>query len=96
MNAEKVDQAMWLELLTRLANKRAELNEQQKEVLIKIYKCKRGQILRKGKTERILYGADHLFIAYMTKRSKSKITMLAIPDFLKWAEKAEFVEEETE
>lgn len=82
-----------LEVLIEFANAREELNEQQKELLVKIYKFKRGQILRKGKAERILYGADHMFIAYMTKRSKRKVTALNIPEFLKWAEKAEFVEE---
>lgn len=87
------EQKTILEVLIEFANAREELNEQQKELLVKIYKCKRGQILRKGKTERILYGADHMFIAYMTKRSKRKVTALNIPEFLKWAEKAEFVEE---
>ena len=90
---ELQEQKTMLEVLIEFANAREELNEQQKELLVKIYKCKRGQILRKGKTERILYGADHMFIAYMTKRSKRKVTALNIPDFLKWAEKAEFVEE---
>ncbi|MFD2870357.1 hypothetical protein QI30_08990 [Kurthia sp. 3B1D] len=90
---ELQEQKTMLEVLIEFANAREELNEQQKELLVKIYKCKRGQILRKGKTERILYGADHMFIAYMTKRSKRKVTALNIPEFLKWAEKAEFVEE---
>ena len=90
---ESQEQKTMLEVLIEFANTQEELNEQQKELLVKIYKCKRGQILRKGKTERILYGADHMFIAYMTKRSKRKVTALNIPEFLKWAEKAEFVEE---
>lgn len=90
---ELQEQKTILEVLIEFANTQEELNEQQKELLVKIYKCKRGQILRKGKTERILYGADHMFIAYMTKRSKRKVTALNIPEFLKWAEKAEFVEE---
>lgn len=90
---ELQEQKTMLEVLIEFANTQEELNEQQKELLVKIYKCKRGQILRKGKTERILYGADHMFIAYMTKRSKRKVTALNIPEFLKWAEKAEFVEE---
>lgn len=90
---ELQEQKTMLEVLIEFANAREELNEQQKELLVKLYKCKRGQILRKGKTERILYGADHMFIAYMTKRSKRKVTALNIPEFLKWAEKAEFVEE---
>lgn len=90
---ELQEQKTMLEVLIEFANAREELNEQQKELLVKIYKCKRGQILRKGKTERILYGADHMFIAYMTKRSKRKVTALNIPEFLTWAEKAEFVEE---
>jgi len=90
---ELQEQKTMLEVLIEFANAREELNEQQKELLVKIYKCKRGQILRKGKTERILYGADHMFIAYMTKRSKRKVTALNILEFLKWAEKAEFVEE---
>ena len=90
---ELQEQKTMLEVLIEFANAREELNEQQKDLLVKIYKCKRGQILRKGKTERILYGADHMFIAYMTKRSKRKVTALNIPEFLKWAEKAEFVEE---
>lgn len=90
---ELQEQKTMLEVLIEFANTQEELNEQQKELLVKIYKCKRGQILRKGKTERILYGADYMFIAYMTKRSKRKVTALNIPEFLKWAEKAEFVEE---
>lgn len=90
---ELQEQKTMLEVLIEFANAREDLNEQQKELLVKIYKCKRGQILRKGKTERILYGADHMFIAYMTKRSKRKVTALNIPEFLKWAEKAGFVEE---
>lgn len=80
------------ELLVEVAKKRGDIKESQRDVLIKIYGCKRGQILRKGKTERILYSADHSFIAYMTKRSKRKVTLLNIPEFLNWAEKAEFVE----
>ena len=92
MSNAKNKQDALLEVLIELVNAREDLSEQQKELLIKIYKCKRGQILRKGKTERILYGADHMFIAYMTKRSKRKVTVLNIPEFLKWAEKAEFVE----
>ena len=90
-NAKNKQEAL-LEVLIELVNAHEDLSEQQKELLVKIYKCKRGQVLRKGKTERILYGADHMFIAYMTKRSKRKVTALNIPEFLKWAEKAEFVE----
>ncbi|MFD2867573.1 hypothetical protein ACFSY7_03515 [Kurthia populi] len=92
MSVAKNKQDALLEVLIELVNAHEDLSEQQKELLVKIYKCKRGQVLRKGKTERILYGADHMFIAYMTKRSKRKVTVLNIPEFLKWAEKAEFVE----
>lgn len=80
--------------LVEIVSERDALNEQQKTLLTKIYTSKQGQVLRKGKTERILYGADHMFIAYMTKRSKTQVTALNIPEFLKWAEKAEFVEKE--
>lgn len=50
----------------------------------------RGTVLRKGKTERILWGIMPGFIAYRTKRSKN-VTALNIQDFIEWAEKAEFV-----
>lgn len=67
------------------------LNLEEKALIEKIVNSNRGQILRKGKVERILYGMDHMFILYMTKRSKSKVTALNIKEFLKWAEKAEFI-----
>lgn len=72
------------------------MNEKQKELIQKVMKSPRGTILRKGKTERILWGVMPGFIAYKTKRSKTKVTSLNIPDFIEWAEKAEFVSLEGE
>lgn len=68
------------------------MNENQKKLLHKIMNSPRGTILRKGKTERILWGYMPGYIAYKTKRSKTKVTALNIQEFIDWAEKAEFVE----
>lgn len=51
----------------------------------------RGTVLRKGKTERVLWGFMPGFIAYKTKRSRTKVSALNIQEFIEWAEKAEFV-----
>lgn len=69
-----------------------QLTENQKILLEKILKMPRGTILRKGKTERILWGAMPGMIAYKTKSSKTKVTCLNVFDFMAWAEKAELVE----
>lgn len=69
------------------------LTDQQKELLLKIIRSRRGTILRKGTTERILWGLMPGMIAYKTKRSKQRVTCLNVLEFLKWAEKAEFVGE---
>lgn len=71
---------------------RLELTESQKELFIKLIQMPRGTVLRKGKTERILWGLGPGMIAYKTKRSKTRVTMLNVFDFMKWAEKAEIVE----
>lgn len=55
-------------------------------------KLKQGTILRRGRTERILWGLMPGMIVYKTKRSKTKATALNINDFIKWAEKAEIIE----
>lgn len=65
------------------------MNEKQKELLQKIMNSPRGTILRKGKTERILWGIMPRFIAY-----KTKLKALNIQEFIEWAEKAEFVVKE--
>lgn len=68
------------------------MNEEQKVLLRKIMKMRRGTILRKGKEERVLWSIMPGMIFYKTKRSKVEVTGLNIRDFLKWAEKAEIVD----
>lgn len=68
------------------------MNNKQRELLEKIMKLKQGTILRRGRTERILWGLMPGMIVYKTKRSKTKATALNINDFIKWAEKAEIIE----
>lgn len=70
------------------------MSEKQKELLQKIMNSPRGTILRKGKTERVLWGIMPGFIAYKTKRSKTKVTALNVQEFIEWAEKADFVSKE--
>lgn len=70
------------------------LTDSQKELLNKLIRMPRGTVLRKGKTERILWGLMPGMIVYKTKRSKNTSTALNIFDFMKWAEKAEIIEEE--
>ena len=67
------------------------MTDKQKELLEKIIKSPRGTILQKGKTRRILWGVMPGMIAYKTFRSKKIVTAVLATDFLKWAEKAEFV-----
>lgn len=67
------------------------MNEKQKKLLQKIMNSPRGTVLRKGKTERVLWGFMPGFIAYKTKRSRTKVSALNIQEFIEWAEKAEFV-----
>jgi hypothetical protein len=67
------------------------MTDSQKELLNKLLKMPQGTILRKGKTERILWGVIPGFIVYKTKRSKTKATALNINEFMEWAEKAEIV-----
>lgn len=68
------------------------MSDKQKELLGKLMKMPRGTVLRKGKTERVLWGLMPGMIAYKTKRSKTQVTALNVHDFIKWAEKAEIVE----
>lgn len=65
------------------------MNENQKVILEKILKLPVGTVLRRGKSERILIGFMPGMVSYKTNRSKTKITVLNVLDFIKWAEKSD-------
>lgn len=77
---------------------RNRVSDTEKELFIKILRSKKGQVLKKGNTRRILYGYDFLFnfIGYTTPRKSKEVTFIDVDEFLKWAKKASFENYSTE
>lgn len=70
-----------------------QLTDAQKELLNKMLQMPKGTVMKKGKTERILWGVGPGYIFYKIKSRPRQTTMLHVVQFMKWAEKAEFVEQ---
>ena len=70
------------------------LTKKQSELLQNLVDMPRGTILRKGNRERILWSVGPGYIFYKTKSKPKETTMVHVTSFMKWAEKAEIVEEE--